>query len=175
MFESLCRWSRVHTRKAVALALIPALVLLAADAWLEHFVAHDGHEPLQWIPVNFGLGASVLLALGALAPARQAFTKMARFVGGVGVLVGLSGVLFHVLPLLEQMKGVYDWPTFAGAMQQSPPLLAPLAFAGVGAICYLLASPRLSLRIRRGRPARRQPPLRQGPPVASAPGERKAG
>jgi hypothetical protein len=151
MFSHLFAWIRRNTRKAVALAIGPGLLFLALDAGISHFVGKDDSTPMQYVPVYYGMLGALLLIIAAFPRSRTFFAVMARLVGVAGVVVGLLGTWFHIHALLEDMKGTYDWPTLQGSLATTPPVFAPLAFAGVGALIFALASPKLLLRYRIGK------------------------
>jgi hypothetical protein len=155
MLNRILDWTRRNTRRAAALAIAPGLLFLATDAWMEHFLENDGDKPLQWAPILFGIAAAVLLSIVALVRSRAAFAWIARIVGGLGVVVGLVGTAVHLIPLFEDMDGTYDFATFQGSLSMAPPLFAPLAFAGIGSLVFLLASPKLLIRLNVGRSSKR--------------------
>ncbi|MGA9521312.1 MAG: hypothetical protein WBV82_07600 [Myxococcaceae bacterium] len=146
MLNRLLAWIRQNTARAVALAIAPGLLTLAIDAWIEHFVSGSGDLPLQWAPVFYGAAAAVLLGIVVMLRSQAPFAFAARIVGVLGVIVGVSGTTLHLLPLFKDMDGKYDWSTLQGSLGVSPPVFAPLAFAGIGALVFILASPKLQLR-----------------------------
>ena len=154
MLNRLLAWTRRNTRKAAALAIAPGLIFLATDAWIEHFIANAGDLPLQWAPIIYGVSAAVILSIVVVFRSRAPFAWASRILGVIGVLVGVAGTLLHLQPLLKEMNGTWDWPTLQGALGVSPPMFAPLAFAGIGSLVFLLASPKLLIRIKIGRPAK---------------------
>ena len=144
-------WTRQNTIRAVALAIAPGLLMLGLDAWMEHILENDGDKPLQWAPIYFGPAAALLLSIVAVVRSRAAFAWVARITGVIGVIVGVGGTVLHLLPLFADMNGKYDWATFRGSLSMAPPLFAPLAFAGIGALVFILASPKLQIRYNIGR------------------------
>jgi hypothetical protein len=152
MFNHLFAWIRRNTRKAVALAIGPGLLFLALDAGIAHFVGHEASSPaLQRVPVYYGMAAALLLVIAAFPRSRMFFAVVARTAGVVGVAVGLAGTWFHIAALLKDMDGTYDWATLQGSLSTTPPVFAPLAFSGIGALIFVLASPKLLLRYRVGK------------------------
>src|SRR5918996_1103193 len=67
-----------------------------------------------------------------------------------GLAVGLTGTWFHFTALGREL-GDYSWPAIEGGLSVAPPAFAPLGFAAVGVLLWLLPRPRLLLRLRIGR------------------------
>lgn len=152
MLGRLLLWARRHSREAVALALAPGLVALAFDAAIAHWAGKDFDNRLQAVPVVYGLVGFVLMTLVCIPSSRALFAWTARLVGGAGVVIGLVGTVVHLRALLEELQGQYTAASLEGGFSVAPPLLAPLGFAGVGAVLFLLPSARLLLRLRVGNP-----------------------
>jgi hypothetical protein len=154
-----------HTRRALALALAPALLLLAVEAAVAHFAGKEAEGPAQWLPVGYGALGAVLVAWAALPrTSRQAFGVGCRVLGAVGALVGLLGLGLHLWALGAELGGEYSWPALQGALASAPPLFAPAAFIGVGLALWVVGSPRVLIRLRpvEQRPAGEVVPLRKG-------------
>lgn len=154
MLGRLLLWARRHSREAVALALAPGLVALAFDAAIAHWAGKDFDNRLQAVPVVYGVVGFVLMTLVCIPSSRALFAWTARLVGGAGVVIGLVGTVVHLRALLEELQGQYTAASLEGGFSVAPPLLAPLGFAGVGAVLFLLPSARLLLRLRLGNPPR---------------------
>lgn len=144
-------WARRNTRRAVALALAPGLAMLAIDAAIGHFAGKvDFDNWLQFIPVVYGALAFASLPIAVWPATDGPFAWCARLLGAAGVVVGLTGTILHLDALLEELKGEYSWSSVEGGLSVAPPVFAPLAFAGVGLLLWLLPSTRLVLRVRGG-------------------------
>ena len=152
MFGRLLLWARRNSRKAIALALAPGLLALAFDAAVAHWAGKDFDNKLQAVPVVYGVLGAVLMTLVCIPKSRTAFAWASRLVGGLGVLVGVVGTGVHTLRFFKELGGQYTASALEGAFSVSPPLLAPLGFAGVGALLVLLPSGLLMLRLRLGSP-----------------------
>lgn len=152
MLDRLLLWVRRNSRKAIALALAPGLLALAFDAAVAHWAGKDFDNKLQAVPVVYGTLGAVLMTLFCIPRSRALFAWAARLVGGVGVLVGVTGTVVHILRFFKELGGHYTASALEGAFSVSPPLLAPLGFAGVGALLALLPSRLVLLRLRVGSP-----------------------
>lgn len=152
MLGRLLLWARRNSRKAIALAVAPGLLALAFDAAVSHFAGKDFDNKLQVVPVVYGVLGAVVMSLLCIPKSRGVFAWTARIVGALGVLVGVTGSVFHMLRLFKELGGHYSASAWEGALSVAPPLLAPLGFAGVGALLFLLPSRMLLLRLRVGSP-----------------------
>jgi hypothetical protein len=173
MLDRLVTWARRHSRRAVALAVAPGLVMLAVDAAIGHFAGKDFENALQFVPVIYGLVAFVVLAIVVWPKTRGPFEWGARILGAMGVVVGLTGTVLHLSALVEELKGEYSWSSIEGGLSVAPPVFAPLAFAGIGALLFFLPSTRLLIRIRIGAP--RSTPRREPVRLSDAARKKRAG
>ena len=151
MVDRLLTWARRNTRRAVALALAPGLVMLAVDAGIGHFMGHEIESSLQYVPVIYGGLGFLVLCVVVWPKVRSPFAWSARILGALGVVVGLAGTFLHLQSLMKELDGNYSWPSIEGGLSVAPPVFAPLAFVGVGALLFLLPSTRLMIRFRVGR------------------------
>ena len=152
MVGRLLLWVRRNSRRAFALALAPGLLALAFDAAVAHWAGKDFDNRVQAIPVVYGVVGCVLMMAVCVPRSRALFAWTARLVGAVGVITGVAGTVFHLLKWWEELGGEYSAASLEGAFSVAPPLLAPLGFAGVGALLFFLPSARLLLRLRVGTP-----------------------
>lgn len=115
------------------------LAFLTLDIYVAHSVNEFAHWA-QWLPLGFTILAAVALLVNLVvsapvrAPARS-FTRGGGFwtgiaVGGLSVLVGVSGLLWHLESVFFQVM------TLRGLVY-SAPFVAPLAFTGVGLLVLL--------------------------------------
>lgn len=165
MFEKLLSWARRHSRRAIALAMLPGLVLLGGDAAIAHFMGTENDLPLQYVPVIYAVAAIVLLLIAVVPRSRAFFSWTARICGGAGVIVGLVGLVYHLLALKSALEGDYSWANLQGTINNCPPLGAPLGFTGLGALIFFLPSTRLLLRLKVGKPVAKPATKPKLPPV----------
>lgn len=180
MINRMMLWVRRNSRRAVALALAPGLATLGFDAFIEHYAGRSGENPLQAVPVWYGGVAFLLLSFVCVLRPRAAFTWGARIIGAAGVVVGGWGAVLHAQLFLADLDGKWTRNTIEGALDMAPPMLAPLAFALLGGALIALTSPRLSLRIKVGRPADARPsapvlPMPLPAPAAQSGSDRNVG
>ena len=150
-------WIRRNTRKAIALAIAPGMFVLAFDA----AVGHMGGEwtfsfegPLQYTPIVYSGFAFLVLVAIVFPRSRTVFRLGARAVAVLGILTGLLGAYLHVDALWEKLaevEGGWKLIDLQSELMSAPPLFAPLAFAGVGALVWLIAEPKFLVRLRVGR------------------------
>ena len=104
------------------------LAILAGDIVLAHSVNHF-RNPAEYIPLYFSAAAPVLLLLVDLLRWRFGFLAAWRdvgsLVGGLSVLVGLGGVLYHL------QSSFFLQHTLA-SLTYAAPFAAPLAYTGLG-------------------------------------------
>jgi MFS family permease len=146
--------------KALVAALIGAFAFLLLDIRYEHRNVL-GEEAAAWIPILFS-AACVLLGLAALRYWDRGGRKLLVVAFLVACLVGVAGVWFHtdghpaaVFTVLA--ASLPNTPVFAdsdeederaapsragkdGEGENTPPLLAPLAFCGLGLFGLLACS-----------------------------------
>lgn len=156
MLAKLLLWVRRNTRRVVALAIAPGLLLLAIDANIAHFMGGRGSEDtflngMQSVPIAYGIAAAALTFVVVLPfLGRAVFAWAMRILGVAGVGVGLAGTWFHIVNAVELLEGNFSWANIQGTIPDAPPPFAPLAFAGIGALFVLLPSSRLMLRYKLG-------------------------
>ncbi len=115
------------------------LAFLTLDIYVAHSVNEFAHWA-QWLPLGFTILAAVALLanLAVSAPVRaraRSFMRGGGFwtgiaVGVLSVLVGVSGLLWHLESVFFQVM------TLRGLVY-SAPFVAPLAFTGVGLLVLL--------------------------------------
>lgn len=160
MIGDLLLWARRNSRKAIAVAVAPGLLLLAVDAAIAHFaVSGEYGNELQYPPIIYGVLGFLITMVVVLPKARAPFAWAMRFLGVVGVLVGLGGTGLHVAELIELLEGDYSWANIQGTIGTAPPVFAPMAFTGIGALLFLLPSSLLYIRLNVGTPRLAPAPL----------------
>jgi hypothetical protein len=109
------------------------LAVLAADIVLAHSV-NQFRKPAEFIPLYFSAAAPLLLLGGVLARWRWGFQPAWRdvgmLVGWLAVLVGLSGVVFH-------LQSSFFAERTLRSLTYAAPFMAPLAYAGLGFLLIL--------------------------------------
>ena len=156
MISLLKEWLVQHTRRVVAALVAPGLLALAFDSGVAHYVGKDGSHPGQGVPVAFGVAAAMAVLIAVFVMKRPTFGWTLRAVGAISVVVGAAGSFFHGMALWESLaEGGFTAAALEDALFAAPPLLAPAAFAGIGALLWVLVSPSLRLGVvLRGSPAR---------------------
>ncbi|MFN7132920.1 MAG: hypothetical protein ACK4N5_12635, partial [Myxococcales bacterium] len=139
-------------KRVVTVALAPGFLALGIDAAISHHMLGEPSAPLQYVPVVYSAAAMlVLLAVAVPRLSEALFAWSLRIVGGLGVLTGLGGTWLHLAVVLDTFKRNEDERTrelFDQILSTAPPVFAPAAFAGVGALLIVLASPRLHMRVK---------------------------
>lgn len=104
------------------------LAILAADIYIAHSVNHFAKRA-EYIPLYFSMAAPLVLA--ALIALRWAGGFVAAWrdagylVGGLSILVGLGGVLYH-------LESRFFLDHTIKSLTYAAPFAAPLAYAGLG-------------------------------------------
>ncbi|MDQ6893090.1 MAG: hypothetical protein M3167_10470 [Acidobacteriota bacterium] len=102
---------------------------LAVDIGLAHSV-NSFARAAEWIPLVFSLAAAVLLAIG-FSPAMRARTRgLGLAVGALSVLVGISGLLWHLDSHFFREQTLKN-------LVYTAPFAAPLAYTGLGLLVLL--------------------------------------
>lgn len=116
------------------------LAFLILDIWIAHSI-NDFHHPAEWIPFGYaivgtvGLARNVVLGRPLRGGAARAYHEGAG--RGVGIAVGFAGVLVGVSGLLWHLSSSFFERTTLESLVYSAPFVAPLAFAGVGFLILL--------------------------------------
>jgi hypothetical protein len=109
------------------------LAVLAGDIVLAHSV-NQFRNPAEYIPLYFSVGAPVFLLVALLAKRRwqslDAWRDIGFLVGGLSVLVGLAGVVFH-------LQSSFFAERTLRSLTYAAPFAAPLAYAGLGFLLIL--------------------------------------
>jgi hypothetical protein len=135
-------------KRAVIAGLAFGLVTMALDAGVAHFAGRPLKHPAQLVPVLFGAVAiGLLVSLFEKNEAR--LLKIARVVAGGAIAVGLLGSAYHAMAFMRMLTagGAVDTNMIGVALSIAPPLLAPGAFAGLGAALLALSSPRVGITL----------------------------
>jgi hypothetical protein len=133
--------------RASAAVVLGGIAALVIEVRWEHRVAL-GDEPGAWVPLAYG--ALALLAGGpALLLFRRGGRRVLAALFALALLVGVAGFLFHAQgnPLRSVQRVLAALPLPPGKdggtpiRSGIPPPLAPLAFAGMGALGLLACKP----------------------------------
>jgi hypothetical protein len=102
------------------------LAFLTFDIYLAHSVNQFRNEA-EYIPLFFSASAAVLLAIAMTVRRRwiAVWKDLGYFVGWLSVLIGLTGVIFHL-----QSRFFYE--RTLQSLTYSAPFAAPLAYTGLG-------------------------------------------
>lgn len=128
----LVRWAW-NAELLLELFVASNLAVLAGDIILAHSV-NQFRKPAEYIPLWFSAGAPLLLLAGVVARwrwgFRAAWKDLGLFVGGLSVLVGLAGVLYH-------LESSFFADRTLRSLTYAAPFAAPLAYAGLGFLLIL--------------------------------------
>jgi hypothetical protein len=109
------------------------LAVLAGDIVLAHSV-NQFRRPAEYIPLYFSAGSPFLLLAGLLAKWRWRFHAAWRdiglLIGWLAVLVGLTGVLYH-------LQSSFFAERTLRSLTYAAPFAAPLAYTGLGFLLIL--------------------------------------
>lgn len=151
------RWVRgrrhleaIGLRRLLAVGLGVGVLVMGMDAGIAHFAGRGMRHLGQLVPVVFGPLAftAMLFALGTKGR-RERFDHLARIVGGLTAGVGALGTAYHVVAFAAYFAGKAVTLDLVGvALMLAPPLLAPGAFIGLGAVLYGLASHKVTVTMR---------------------------
>lgn len=113
--------------------------ILSLDIWLAHD-ANGTIRPFEWIPIIFGVVAGVLLLLAGLISLRRRGTAIviSLVVFLSSIVVGLLGAFFHLQRAIPP-SGVLGSGKPLDLFVFAPPVLGPLAFAGIAIIGVIAA------------------------------------
>jgi hypothetical protein len=104
------------------------LAVLAGDIVLAHSV-NGFRNWAEYIPLYFSADAPLLLLVAMMAKGRwrsqDAWRDVGYLVGGLGVLVGLAGVIYH-------LKSSFFAERTLQSLTYAAPFAAPLAYTGLG-------------------------------------------
>jgi hypothetical protein len=104
------------------------LAILAADIYLAHSVNHF-QKAAEYIPLYFSMGSPVVLAaviaLRWIGRFEAPWRDVGYLVGGLSVLVGLGGVLYH-------LESRFFLDRTLKSLTYAAPFAAPLAYTGLG-------------------------------------------
>lgn len=121
------RWA-LNPELWVELFATANLAVLAVDIFIAHSM-NQFHRPAEYIPLYFSIAAppvlAAILVLRLRWGVRAPWLDVGALVGGLAVLVGLAGVLFH-------LESSFFLDRTLKSLTYSAPFVAPLAYAGLG-------------------------------------------
>jgi hypothetical protein len=149
--KALIAWiEQMGAKRFFALVLAPGLLVFGFDSYISHFWGHEESHKAQWVPVYYCTVATLLL-VGAALPRIPPhwFRMILKVVGATCCLVGVAGVIFHVIPMVKDLSDEkFSYAAIQGAVASAPPLFAPGAFVMVGGLVWLLASQAVFIRLK---------------------------
>jgi hypothetical protein len=117
-----------RTRAAVEIFVLANLAFLTADVYIAHSVnAFERGE--EWIPIVFSVAAPMVLLI-SWAVRGRASRILGSLIGWVSVLVGVSGMIFHLQSHFFVSQTMHS-------LVYTAPFIAPLAYAGLGMLLIL--------------------------------------
>lgn len=116
---------------AMEIFVLLNLGFLTFDIYLAHSV-NDFRSRAEYIPLFFSATAPILLLVGLAARSRwPVLWKIAGYlVGGLAILIGLTGVLLH-------LDSAFFYERTIRSLAYSAPFAAPLAYTGLGFLLLL--------------------------------------
>jgi len=135
------RWAR-DPQLWIELFVTVNLAILAADIYIAHSVNHF-QKAAEYIPLYFSMAAPVILALMIglrwTGHFEAPWRDIGYLVGGLSVLVGLGGVLYH-------LESRFFLDRTLKSLTYAAPFAAPLAYTGLGFLLLVnrMVSPRSS-------------------------------
>ncbi len=116
-------------------------IMLGLDTYLSHVLNHT-IVAREWVPIIFGpVAGLVLLVAGLMALRNRSLaSQLATLVFIASMIVGLLGAYFHIVRGTLPSAPVGQRITL-DLLVWAPPVLAPLAFAGVGLLGLSAAWP----------------------------------
>jgi hypothetical protein len=128
----LLRWM-FDTELLLELFVAFNFAVLAGDIFLAHSV-NQFRNPAEYIPLYFSAGAPILLLAAVMARWLWRFNAVWRdtgiLVGGLAILVGLAGVLYH-------LESSFFAERTLRSLTYAAPFVAPLAYTGLGFLLIL--------------------------------------
>jgi hypothetical protein len=102
------------------------LGFLTLDIYLAHSV-NDFRQAAEYVPLYFSAAAPLVLLLGLVLRARwiAVWKDLGYLVGWLAILIGLSGVIFH-------LDSSFFYERTMRSLTYSAPFAAPLAYTGLG-------------------------------------------
>lgn len=126
--------------KIIVLILVAAFAGLVFDLRYEHNHILAKHE-IGWTPIIYS-GVAVVVGAAGLALWERGGRLLLQVISAAGFVVGALGFWYHgqghILTDIGQMLSV--WTGSHPNPVHKPPLLAPLAFAGIGLFGLLACS-----------------------------------
>ena len=135
------RWMR-DPQLWIELFVTANLAILAADIYIAHSVNHF-QKSAEYIPLYFSIVAPVILVLITglrwIGHFEAPWRDVGYLVGGLSVLVGLGGVLYH-------LESRFFLDRTLKSLTYAAPFAAPLAYTGLGFLLLVnrMVSPRSS-------------------------------
>jgi hypothetical protein len=156
-------------RQAALIILLMGYLLLSSEIRYEHR-AVLAERWQAWIPVAYSL---MMATVGMLCAVTWTRIAQALLMCGfaAGILVGAAGVWFHTDGHLAQaasrwLTSILSAPGQVLSLESTPPMMAPLAFMGLGLLGLLLCLERMAADRQSARRAAEDRPATAGRPGA---------
>lgn len=124
---------RANTAIWVEAFAIINLSFLSLDIYLAHSVNYFGKQA-EYIPLVFSLIAPIVLAVALVAREWRGSNRLwlwtGHLTGGVAILIGLSGVIYH-------LDSHFFYERTLRSLTYAAPFAAPLAYVGVGMLLLM--------------------------------------
>lgn len=144
--KTLVKLPKIDARRAGAIALAFGLLGLGLDAAIAHFAGREMKNPAQLIPLAAAVLMIAVVPFAWSGVADKTLRIVLKVAGWIAVAVGVLGSAFHGRVFMMLMEGVeVSFENIEVALRIAPPLAAPGAFIGFGALLLLLANPRFEL------------------------------
>ncbi|RJP38537.1 MAG: hypothetical protein C4547_04470 [Phycisphaerales bacterium] len=107
------------------------VAFLALDIYLAHSV-NDFEHPAEWTPFGYSLAAPVVMIVAFVLGRRDRRTsdRLLRIVGWGGVIIGVSGMVFHLGSHFFAAQTLVS-------LVYAAPFAAPLAYTGLGLLTIM--------------------------------------
>lgn len=141
---------RMGVKRVTLLLLGLGYLGLFFDAYVGHALTGSGlAETPQYVPLYFSPAAfAVLLWLGLREVSVRTLARTTLGLGGLSAVVGVAGVVFHLLPMTQELSETgLTVEALKDVLGSVPPLLAPGAFFAVGVLVMAVGAARVKISI----------------------------
>ncbi|MDB4997402.1 MAG: hypothetical protein JWM74_4834 [Myxococcaceae bacterium] len=125
--------ARATPRRAAHVFAVMNIAFLGVDIALAH-LTNDFARKVEWAPIVFSAGATLLLVPGALGARHRLVPVLDLVVGWSAIVLGVVGMVLHL------GSGFFADQTLHNLVY-SAPFVAPVSYVGVGLLIVLLRSP----------------------------------
>ena len=121
----------INKTRIIALYLALNYLIILIDISTAHFSNHFGNS-FEWIPIIFS-PIAIITSLILFFKDKSVSMKLHMWVNAIGVLIGISGFIFHISGLMGRAS--FSFSNLVGGN----PVFAPLAFVSTGVIGVIIA------------------------------------